>query len=144
MKTNIGKSIMVSAFAFLLCCTLSHAQDQQDPPDFIQIAEDMADRWQVLLKLSDAQTFFVDSTLKHDYVAMNEEMMKLQAQNVTSSSVYYVVQDKWQDAIDASFRRIFNDEQWELYLKNGALKMQKQREKRREKAAKNDMDLKNR
>ncbi len=143
MKKRIGRTIIVFVAVFTLCGTLAHAQNQQEPPDFVQMAEDAADNWQKVLDLDDYQVFYVDSTLKHDYVAMNEEMMKLQSQKVSNSSLYYAVQDKWMEAIDNSFRKILNDKQWETYLKNGALKMQKQREKRREKAAKADAELKN-
>ena len=37
------------------------------------------------------------------------------------------------DNIDESYRRIFNDEQWKAYLKSGAGKAQKAREKRKAK-----------
>ncbi len=143
MKTLVGRTIIVSVSAFMLCCSVAYAQNQQqEPPDYIQMAEDAADSWQKILNLNDYQVFYVDSTLKHDYVAMNEEMMKLQAQKVTNSSLYYAVQDKWMEAIDNSFRKILDDKQWETYLRSGAAKMQKQREKRREKAEKADMNLK--
>ncbi len=145
MKTHIGKAIIVSVSAFLLCCTLSYAQDQQqEPPDYLQIAEEMADKWETILDLDNYQLFYIDSTLKHDYVAMDEELRDLQARKVSNSSLYYTVQDKWMEAIDNSFRKILDDRQWEIYLRNGALKLQKQREKRREKAEKADMSLKNR
>jgi hypothetical protein len=48
--------------------------------------------------------------------------------------MYQAVQDKWMDQIDATYRRIFNDQQWAAYLKGGAGKAQKAREKRKAKA----------
>lgn len=123
--------------AFLLIGTLTAAQSQQqDPPDFLEIAEKEADRLEGLLDLEDWQTFYVDSTLKHDYVAMNDEIMALQKTKVSNVDLYIKVQDKWVDTIEASYRKIFNDEQWEAYLKSGAGKAQKARAKRREKAEK--------
>ena len=44
------------------------------------------------------------------------------------------VRDKWMEQIDNTYRRIFNDAQWAAYLKSGAGKSQKAREKRKEKA----------
>ncbi len=123
--------------AFLLTGVSAAAQSQQqDPPDFMEIAEKEADRLQELLDLEDWQTFYVDSTLKHDLVAMNDEVMELRNAKVTNVDMYISVQDKWSDALDASYRKIFNDEQWEGYLKSGAARAQKARAKRREKAEK--------
>ncbi len=49
-------------------------------------------------------------------------------------SIYVAVQDKWMEAIDKSYRTIFDDRQWAAYLKSGAAKQQKARAKRKEKA----------
>ncbi len=100
----------------------------------MEIAEKEADRLGDLLDLEDWQIFYVDSTLKHDYVAMNDEIMDLQKSRVSNVDLYIKVQDKWVDTIEASYRKIFNDEQWAAYLKSGAAKAQKARAKRREKA----------
>ena len=93
-----------------------------------------ADRLQRLLDLEDWQTFYVDSTLKHDYAAMMAEYAQLQKAKVSNTSVYMSIQDKWRDKIDESFRKFLNDEQWEAYLKTGAGKAQKARAKRKAKA----------
>jgi hypothetical protein len=93
-----------------------------------------ADRLQRILDLEDWQTFYVDSTLKHDFPAMRAEYEQLRAAKVGNTSMYQDVQDKWLDQIDATYKRIFTEEQWALYLKSGAAKAQKAREKRRLKA----------
>ena len=48
--------------------------------------------------------------------------------------MYIAVQDKWMDQIDATYRKIFTEEQWTAYLKQGAAKAQKARAKRKAKA----------
>jgi hypothetical protein len=58
----------------------------------------------------------------------------LRQSKVANSSMYVAVQDKWMEKIDASYRKIFTDRQWAAYLKSGAAKAQKAREKRRLKA----------
>jgi hypothetical protein len=78
--------------------------------------------------------FYVDSTLKHDFPAWVEESNKLQASKVTNSAMYIAVSDKWMDQIDATYKKIFTPEQWAAYLKSGAGKALKAREKRKEKA----------
>lgn len=100
----------------------------------IEIAENEANRLQQMLDLNDWQVFYVDSTLKHDFPAMQDELMKLQEAKVSNSSMYLNVQDKWMEQIDNSYKKIFTEEQWNTYLKNGAAKQQKAREKRKMKA----------
>lgn len=115
--------------SLLLLAYASFAQEPKEP-DFYELAEKETERLQRVVKLEDWQIFYVDSTLVHDYMAMNEDMQKLQADKITNSSIYQSVQDKWFDRIDDSFRRFFTDEQWALYLKQGAGKARKAREKR--------------
>ena len=82
------------------------------------------------MKLEDWQLFYVDSVLVHDYMAMNEDLQRLQANKVSNSSIYQGIQDKWMEQIDHAFRKFFTDEQWTAYLKQGAAKAQKARAKR--------------
>lgn len=110
------------------------AAQEPEPPDIEAIAEQEADRLQSLLELDGGQVFYVDSTLKHDYRAMDDEMKALRESKVSNTSIYIAVQDKWMEAIDQSFRKIFTPDQWDEYLKGGAAKQQKARDKRRAKA----------
>jgi hypothetical protein len=48
--------------------------------------------------------------------------------------MYQAVQDKWMDQIDVTYKRIFTEKQWAAYLKSGAGKLIKAREKRKAKA----------
>ena len=98
-------------------------------------AEEEADRLQKMLDLEDWQVFYVDSTLKHDLPAWMAETEKLQTAKVANSALYMAVSDKWMDQIDATYKRIFTPEQWAAYLKTGAGKAMKAREKRKAKAA---------
>lgn len=109
-------------------------QDKAEAPDLFEMAESEADRLQELLDLEDWQVFYVDSTLKNDYSCMQKEMEELQKAKVSNYTMYQSVQDRWMEKIDGSYRRIFTDEQWKHYLKSGAAKQQKAREKRRLKA----------
>ena len=110
------------------------AQQQEKQPDVYEQAEQEADRLQGLLDLEDWQVFYVDSTLKHDFPAMMEEYDRLRLSKVGNVSIYQDVRDKWMDQIDATYKRIFTEEQWKAYLKSGALRDQKARAKRRQKA----------
>ena len=93
-----------------------------------------AERLERLLGLEYWQVFYVDSTLQHDYQAMKDELTELSDAKVSNSSMYIAVQDKWMEKIDSTYRKYFTDAQWKAYLKSGAAKQQKAREKRKVKS----------
>ena len=88
-----------------------------------------------LLKLDDWQIFYVDSTLQHDYTLYQEDVKKLQSARVDNYDLYTLTWDKWMDQIENTYRKIFTDAQWSAYLKAGAGKQRKAREKRKAKMA---------
>lgn len=133
MKVLLVRICAAVSFLMVMHCTELAAQEQKEP-DIMKMAEDEADRLQRILDLDDWQVFYVDSTLKHDFPAMQEEFKKLQSAKVSNSSMYQSVQDKWMEKIDSSYMKIFNGTQWSAYLKSGAAKLQKARAKRRAKA----------
>lgn len=133
MKVEAHIRLFFTVLALLTCCFTISAQEPEQP-DVYEQAEAEADRLQRVLDLEDWQVFYVDSTLKHDFPAMMAEYDKLRNSKVSNTSLYIAVQDKWMDHIDATYRKIFTDEQWAAYLKSGAGKAQKAREKRRLKA----------
>ena len=120
------------AVLLLISGFISFAQ-QPEGPDIYEQAETEADRLQRVLDLEDWQVFYVDSTLKHDLPALMAERDQLIASKVGNTSMYQAVHDKWMEQIDATYRKIFTDEQWDAYLKSGAAKAQKARAKRRAK-----------
>ena len=127
--------MMASAAMFMLLASQGVASAQQpEAPDIYEQAEMEADRLQRILDLEDWQVFYVDSTLKHDLPAMIAESEQLRAAKVANVSMYQEVRDKWWDQIDATYKKIFTQDQWAAYLKQGAGKAQKARAKRREKA----------
>ena len=126
---------VVFSFLILAFSLDVYAQEQEKPKDIYEQAEEEADRLQRVLDLEDWQVFYVDSTLKHDFPAMMAEYEKLRSSKVSNMSLYQAVQDRWMDQIDATYKKIFNEKQWVAYLKSGAAKAQKAREKRKAKAA---------
>ena len=134
MKLKVLMVVFAAMFMLLASQAVASAQQQPEAPDIYEQAEMEADRLQRILDLEDWQTFYVDSTLKHDLPAMIAESEQLRASKVANVSMYQEVRDKWWDQIDATYKKIFTQEQWALYLKSGAGKAQKARAKRREKA----------
>ena len=131
MKLNtyvLAVAVMMLSVAFG-----SSAQQPQNQPDVYEQAEQEADRLQRLLDLEDWQVFYVDSTLKVGYLKLQADLESLKKSKVSNVSIYQEVRDVCADNIDASYKKIFNEDQWAAYLKSGAAKQQKQRAKRREK-----------
>ena len=125
--------LVVSAVMTLACGNMASAQNQGGQPDIYEQAEQEADRLQRLLDLEDWQVFYVDSTLKHDFPAMMAEYDELRKAKVANQSMYQSVHDKWMEQIDNSYKRFFTQEQWTAYLKSGAARAQKARDKRKAK-----------
>jgi len=126
--------ICVAATIICLLPTLASAQEKKpDTPDLNEIAEQEADRLERVLELDTWQTFYVDSTLKHNWGEMQKEFQSYQESKIANSTLYQEVQDKWNEKTDDLYRRIFTDEQWEKYLKQGGKAAIKAREKRKAK-----------
>ncbi len=134
MKLNFRIIFMAVACSVSFFACLPVFAQQPEKPDMMARAEEEADRLQRLLDLEDWQVFYVDSTLKHDYTLMVGELESLSASKVSNSSMYMAVQDKWMERIDAAYHGIFDDRQWQAYLKSGAAKAQKARQKRKAKS----------
>ena len=121
----------ICAVLLFFCQTSVVSAQQPEQPDIYEQIENEADRLQRNLNLEDWQVFYVDSTLKHDYPAMQAEIQKLMDAKVANRDMYIMVQDKWMDQIDATYKKFFTSEQWTAYLKQGAAKAQKARAKRK-------------
>lgn len=107
------------------------AQEGPKKPDPAEMAEKETERLEIALKLEDWQVFYVDSTLRNDYTQMFAELEKLQRARVENTDLYVAVQDKWMEATQNSYHKIFTEEQWAMYLKQGGQRIMKDREKRR-------------
>ena len=127
------KSILstIVALVFFVAMPQQASAQQQEAPSLEEQIEKEADRLQRILDLEDWQVFYVDSTLMHDFPAMQNEIKELADSKVSNRDMYISVQDKWMDQIDATYKKIFTEEQWAAYLKQGAAKAQKARAKRR-------------
>ena len=134
MKFYDNMKALVLLAGILSVTSMAMAQEPQKQPDVYEQAEAEADRLQQILDLEDWQVFYVDSTLKHDLPAMMAEYDKLRAAKVSNTSMYQAVQDKWMEQVDATYKRIFSPQQWAAYLKSGAAKAQKARDKRKAQA----------
>lgn len=128
---QILRWIMAPMAAFLLFSAEGWAQSAEGkvmtPEDY---AEKETERLESLLSLEGWQVFYVDSTLQHNYVSLQDELTAMKSAKVDNYNLYQAVQDKWMEKTDSSFQKYFTPEQWNRYLKNGAAKRQKARAKR--------------
>jgi len=138
------KQLFATLAAIALALTVFPAAlraQQQQPPtkeeqekQLLEYIDQEVERLSTLLKLEYWQEFYVDSTLTHDMHAMQDELTDLQTSRVSNVDMYMAVRDKWNEAIYRSYNRFLTEEQWTKYLRNGASREQKAREKRAAKA----------
>lgn len=109
--------IILSMLIFGSVNAFAQEQEEQKVQTPEEMAAKEADRLGELLKLEYWQVFYVDSTLQHDFTALQDEMNKLQSARVENYDLYMSVRDKWFEQIDNTYKKIFTPEQWALYLK---------------------------
>ena len=133
MKNKTG--IKIAALALLLLPLSLKAQGPTSPEEvekkMMEAIDAQVQKLTDLLDLEYWQVFYVDSTLNHDYHALNDEFAELQKAKVSNPSVAQAVSDKWMERIDSSFMRYFTPEQWEKYTKSIARRERAERAKRR-------------
>lgn len=88
------------------------------------------------LDLEDWQIFYADSILTTNFGALAKEFEDLGKNKVSDPEVYSRLQDACMEKNYNAFRRILNEQQWAKYLKTGAARDKKARDKRAEKREK--------
>ncbi|MBR3500366.1 MAG: hypothetical protein IKO04_03110 [Bacteroidales bacterium] len=126
--------ILLSAALLLVTGAFASAQEQKSPEqqekEMYAMIEKEVEKYTNILDLDMAQEFYIDSILTHDYFAMRAEMQEKSQARVANSDVYVAIQDKWTEKIYQAFYRVLDEEQWAKYLKNGAAREKKARDKR--------------
>ena len=134
-----SKKIFGITILLLLPLWLGAQVPQNDEEELKQLREAVdrqVDNYTNLLKLEDWQVFYLDSILTHDFDAMRLELKDLRDAKISNSDAYSRAQDKWAEQIYNSLQSVFNEEQWAKYLKTGAARDKKARDKRAAKRSK--------
>lgn len=131
----LKKKIVTTLLAVLLPAVGLFSQQEDKKPDPAELAEKEVERLETALSLEDWQVFYVDSILVYNYTELFKEMDALQRAHVTNTDIYYNIQDKWMERTEEAYQKVFTEEQWNTYLKQGGARIIKERAKRREKAA---------
>ncbi|MBR6182944.1 hypothetical protein SAMN06298214_1685 [Bacteroidales bacterium WCE2004] len=120
--------------ALLLLPLLAGAQQPQAEEEELkqlrQVIDQTVANYETQLGLEDWQSFYVDSILTHDYEALRIELKSLRDAKVSNADIYQVTQDKWAEQVYVSLQKVFTEEQWNKYLKSGAARDKKARDKR--------------
>ena len=112
------------------CAFAQQLSEEEEAKQFSEAIEKQVDDYTSRLGLESWQTFYLDSILTHDYEAMRAELKGLQAAKMSSQDAYTRVQDKWSEQMYVALQKVFNEEQWAKYLKSGAAREKKARDKR--------------
>ena len=129
------KRITIIAIAILLCVSAFAQQQAPQTPEqrekqmyenIQKQVDDMADR----LDLEDWQVFYADSILTANFGELAREYEQLGRNRVSDPDIYVRIQDGCMEKNYNAFRRILSDEQWAKYLKSGAAREKKARDKR--------------
>ena len=132
--------------AFVVLPEVASAQQQMSPEErekkMYEALDTEISRLEQTLHLDDWQLFMVDSIYTHDYMAMMQELQDLQGKKVSNNDIYNTVQDKWMEAMYQAFSKVLDEDQWTKYLKSGAARSKKARDKRQENREKNSTKVK--
>lgn len=125
-------------FLLALVCLPASAQSGQKKDDkekkMDEFIQNQVSNLENSLKLETWQTFYVDSILNHDYRAMQDELDNLSSAKVSNTDIYIRTQDKWNEQIYQALSKVMNEAQWNKYLKMGAAREKKFRDKRNSRA----------
>ena len=120
--------------ALLLLPLLAGAQqpqsEEEERKQLRQVIDQTVASYETQFGLEDWQSFYVDSILTHDYEALRIELKSLRDAKVSNADIYQVTQDKWAEQVYVSLQKVFTEEQWNKYLKSGAARDKKARDKR--------------
>lgn len=130
MRYKAIKYFAICALSLLPFCAFAQQSPEEEAKQFREALDKTVDTYTDQFDLEIWQTFYVDSILTHDYEAMREELKTLQAAKMTNQDAYTRVQDKWMEQMYVALQKVFNEEQWAKYLKSGAAREKKARDKR--------------
>lgn len=138
VKNSVMKiRLLLTALLVLMLPAAAAAQEkltpEQEEKELYERIQEQVDKMSITYKLEDWQIFYLDSILVHNYNAMTEEFKALQDRKVSNSDYYLAVQDKWAEATYQAIGKVFNPVQWKQYLKYGADRDKKIRDKRQSK-----------
>lgn len=123
-------AVAVLALMPMAAAAQGNGQGQEKPKDAATMAAESADYLQQFLDLEDYQVFLVDSTLQYNFDGLMKEYDAIKRRGAYNSDLYQMATDRWYEANDTTFIKIFTEDQWKKYLRTSLGKMKKARDKR--------------
>jgi hypothetical protein len=121
--------LLLFAATLLLSTPAALAQEPQQP-NIDEIIAKQLDNLTRTFKLDEVQEFYVDSILQYNFRALNDEFEETRKGGASNAETFQAISDKWMDATDQAFERVFTEEQWKKYLKSSYGKEKMRRDKR--------------
>ena len=122
INTNIVKimryalTCIFTIMAFL-CSTQLSAQQQPEQKSPEEMAIDEANKLEKELMLNGAQLFYVDSTLRNNFMGLSDDMQALRTRGSQDMNSYNTVREKWINKTMEAFKGILDEQQYIKYLK---------------------------
>ena len=132
MRFKAILTVLLALAAFSAAAQEQLTPEQREKQLYENIQKQVDDLTQSL-KLEDWQVFYLDSILVNNFTAMSAEFEEMSKNRVSSQDLYIYIQDKWMEENYNAIHKILDDGQWQIYLKQGAAKAKKARDKRAEK-----------
>lgn len=128
------KNLFVTIFLLLAGFTALSAQEpltpEQKEKQTREWIEKQTEKLSAVLDLEYWQEFYVDSILTANIGGLQAEVEELQAAKVSNPDIYQEISDRWNEATYNAYQKVFNEDQWKKWLKNGGAKEKKARDKR--------------
>jgi hypothetical protein len=100
-----------------LCSTQLSAQQQPEQKSPEEMAIDEANKLEKELMLNGAQLFYVDSTLRNNFMGLSDDMQALRTRGSQDMNSYNTVREKWINRTMEAFKGILDEQQYIKYLK---------------------------
>lgn len=128
---------VIAAICLFAATSAAHAQQQGQPMTPEQREKQMYENIQKQvddmassLDLEDWQIFYADSILTTDYGILFKEFETLGRNRVSDTDIYVRIQDECAERIYNAFHAVLDEKQWAKYLKMGAARDKRARDKR--------------
>lgn len=111
------KLFSIATLALLvLCASGAYAQEgKEKSPE--EVAADELKSLKKYLTLTDAQEFYVDSILVHDYTCLQTAFNDLKASGRVDPEIYNQTKDQWTNKILAAMKKVLDEQQYIKYLR---------------------------
>lgn len=129
---NIGNLLLVLAllsYGFSASAQNQEGVAEDDVKKMLENVDRQVEQMTNDLDLADWQVFYVDSILTANYLSLQEGFAELSAKKVGNRDIYQDLQYRKLDEVYFALEKVLDEQQWTKYLKRGAAKDKKSREK---------------